>query len=127
VRAVEVAKHIGKGSEKHTARSFEVAENPASFRELSNALAVAIFPFEYLRTQPLFVKLGFDVGNLEENLSEFYGIGPFRFLATPHQTLTLNVNETALDSNGWPEFFKGANHLRIAVNSATERIKAFLF
>ena len=50
VRAIEVAKHVGKGSEKHAACSFEIAENPASFRELSNALAVPIFPFEYLRT-----------------------------------------------------------------------------
>ena len=65
----------------------------------------------------LFIR--FDVGHMQEDVSEFFRIESLRVLTAPHKALALYVNKAALDDDIWPDGFESFDHVGIAVNSAT--------
>lgn len=111
--------HIRQRLEEHTPRSHEIAEDPASFASLGNALPPAVFPGGDLGTEGLAVSHRCNAGHTQKELAELLSIRAFWCAATPHESLSLHVDQAALQDEGWPELAEHTKHVRIAIHRAT--------
>ena len=68
-----------------------------------------------------------DGHDLEKKSSQMFGVGAFRVAPTPHQSLSLDVDQTALYQNSRPQRAQGPHHMRIAIDGSTARNQALFF
>jgi len=91
-RIVEVMEHMRQGFEQHTSGAFEIAENPATLRNLCQLVAKSVFPSLDSAEKSVSLDCCTDRCNLEEYPSQMPGIWTRGVSPTPHQPLALNVH-----------------------------------
>lgn len=88
--------------EQHAPGPLQVAEDPPSFRSSSDSAAIAILPKLQFTNELFLLMARGDAHEHQEQLSKFFGIGALGTSAAPGESLTLNMNQTALDDDPGP-------------------------
>lgn len=68
-----------------------------------------------------------DGHDFKEKTSQVLGVGTFGVAPTPHESLPLDMYQTALDQDSWPQHPQDAHQMEIAVDGSAVRKQAMLF
>lgn len=117
-------KHIRQSPQEHTTCSFNVTEDMTSFMPGADLRAVRCFPSRDQSKKGITLGYGIDFGYRQENLPEIPGIiGSGRHPA-PGQPLTLDMDQTTLDSHFGPDILKRPDYMRVPINRETARLQS---
>src|SRR5918995_267199 len=116
--------HVRQSTKQHAAGSFEVTKNPAFLRWTSNVSSMAAFPIAQLRGEMIPVRNCMNGHDLEKKSPKMFGVGAFRVASTPHQSLSLDVYQTALNQNSRPQRAQDPHHVKVAIDRSTARNQA---
>lgn len=118
---VEVMKHMGQCFEQHTAGVLEIAEYPATFRDLRQLGAIASLPGANGEEEGISLRRGVDRCDAEKYFPQTFGIRAGGVPPTPHQALALDMDQAALNDDGWPHSPNHPDGLWVAVERTTDR------
>ena len=110
-------KHVRKSFQKHASGSLDVGEDPPALRLLCDVPTILLFPLLDIGKEAITILFGLDVCDVPKDVSELLGIRPLGIGATPLQSLSLDVDQTPLDSDARPQCLKHPYRLRVAVYS----------
>jgi hypothetical protein len=65
--------------------------------------------------------------DFEEKSPEMFGVGAFGIASTPHQSLSLDVDQAALNQNSRPQRPQDPHHMEIAIDGSAARNQALFF
>jgi hypothetical protein len=88
---------------------------------------MAAFPIAKLRDEMIPVRSRMDGHDLEKKSPEMFGVGAFRVASTPHQSLSLDVYQTALNQNSRPQTPQDPYHVKVAIDRSAARNQALFF
>lgn len=80
-----------------------------------------------VRDEGVSLAIGTDGHDFEEKRSEVFRIGPFGVAPTPHQALSLDVHQTALNQDSRPQQAHDPDEMAITVERHAVRKEAMLF
>ena|SRR5258708_1845518 len=112
---VKVMEHVRQCGEQHAASTLKVAEYPSALAGRCDARSKAILPLPDVGTEPITSRERGNRHNLKENISKVLGVRSRRLPAAPHQALTLNMHQTALDDGFRVQMLQGPYQVRISV------------
>ncbi len=118
MHVVKIMKHVRQRSEQHASRTFQIAKDPTGFWGMSNEVAIAMFPCFNKREELGAFFTSVDMHHSKEEKPQMFCIGAFGKTATPTQSLTLNMDEAALNHDGCPLVPQGFDKVRITVNGS---------
>ena len=116
-------KHIRQGPQQHTTSTFDVTENMTSFAPYAYLQAVHFLPISYGLKKSIALRRGIYMSDFKEDFPELPRVVRSGKSTAPGQTLTLNMDQTTLHDNIWPEISDRLDHLRITINRKTMRIQ----
>ena len=64
---------------------------------------------------------------LRKRAPQMFGVGAFGVASTPHQSLSLNVYQTALNQNSRPQRPQDPHYVKVAIDRSTARNQALFF
>jgi len=114
-------KHIWQSPKEHAASSLDVAKDMASLSAYTNLSAIRRFPISDSLEKIIPVCQSTNLGDLKEDFSQFSGIDCSGGCTAPGQSLTLNMDQTALYNNIRPYIPESLNDLGITINRKTVR------
>ena len=121
VGIVEEVKHMGKRMNDQTASPFEIAEDTPTLRGEIDLFAILYLPVDKL-IDPLVAGGGCADGTQsQKQTTQTKGVRTLGTLPTPHQSLALNVDQTALQSDLRPLCTQVVQQLRIPIGGDTDR------
>jgi len=68
-----------------------------------------------------------DGHDLEKKSPKMFGVGAFRVASTPHQSLSLDVYQTALNQNSRPQTPQDSHHMEVTIDRSAARNQALFF
>jgi len=83
--------------------------------------SVPIFPVMQLRDKMFSIGSALDGHDLKEEGSEIFGIGAFGIAPTPHEPLSLDVNQATLNQDPRPQQSQDPHQMRITIDSSAYR------
>jgi hypothetical protein len=86
-----------------------------------------ILPIVQLQNEALSITSGTDGHDFKEKISEAFAVGTFRIAPTPHETLSLDVHQTALNQDSGPHHPQDLDQMTITVEGSAVRNEAMLF
>jgi hypothetical protein len=108
--------HIRQCSKEHAPSPFDIAEDIAGLGSVAYLGAIFVFPFLDESEKLLPLCMGVNPGHSEEYVPKLPSIGGLGEVAAPHQSLPLDVDQTALHSNAAPEAPEHVGYVRVAIN-----------
>ncbi len=121
---VKVVEHVRQCAEQHAPSTFKVAEYPSGLAGRCDPLSKSILPLQDVGTELVTSRESGNRHDLKEYISQVLGVCPLRLPAAPHQALTLNVHQTALDDGSGVQALQGPYQVRISVAGDTFRLCA---
>lgn len=118
---LEVMKHMWQCFEQHAAGAYEVADYPATFRDLRQLEAIVVLPGANGREEGISLNQSVDRCNSEEYFPQTLGVRTGWIPPTPHQALALDMHQAALNGNRRPQSSNHFDGLWVAVESAADR------
>lgn len=118
---VEVMKHMWQCFEQHAAGAYEVADYPATVRDLRQFEAIAVLPSANGGEEGISLNRSADRRNSEEYFPQKLGVRAGWTPPTPHQALALDMHQAALDDSRRPQGLNHSDGLWVAVEGATDR------
>ena len=115
--------HIWQSPQQHTASTFDVTENMASFTPYAYFRAIHFLPNSNRLKKSITFCRGTNAGDLKEDFSKLPCIVRPGIGTAPGQSLTLYMDQTTLNDDFRPETPDCLDHLRIAINCKTTRIQ----
>jgi hypothetical protein len=116
-------KHIRQGPQQHTTSTLDVTKNMTSFAPYADLHAVHFLPINNSLKKGIALRRSIYVSDFEEDFPELSRVVRSGRSTAPGQTLTLDMDQTTLHDNIWPEILDRLDHLRITINRKTTRIQ----
>lgn len=102
--------------EQHAPCASEVASDPSPLSLFLDTCSVSALPPVERGKEPVTVLERPDSDDREEELPESFGIAAFRLEPAPHESLSLDMHEAALNTDGGPDFPESAEKGGITVD-----------
>ena len=109
-------KHIRQSSQQHASGAFDIAKDRACLPPVLYSGAISFFPVSDETEEAVPICGSVKVDHLEEYPPQLASVRSLGGITAPRQPLALDMDETALHGNTWPELSDDSGHVGVAVN-----------